>query len=657
MAEATKLDDGVQAVAEFRRETLLDHFHGVGRVILMSKANGSPRGRFGTGVGGHDHDHVAEVRLAPVVVGQGAVVHDLQQQVEDFRVRLLDFIEQQYAMWLLGDRLGQQAALVEADIARRRTDQARDGVTLHVLGHVETHQLDPHGLGQLPRRFGLADAGRPGEQERTDRLVRRLEASAGQLDRGGQRVDGCILTKHGQLEVALQVTQQLPIGGVDVFWRNPRDLRHDILDLRHVDAFHTLLYRLQALVGTRLVDHVDGLVRHVPVIDVARCQLGGCTQRLIGVLDAMVRFKAPLEPAQDANGVFYRRLGHIHFLEAARQGAVFFEDPAEFLERGRTDATDIARRQQRLEQVRRIHHATGSRTGTDDGVDFVNEQDRLRAFFQLAEQRLEALLEIATVLGPGEQCAQVKGVDDAVGQQVGHLVINNAFGQAFGNRGFTHACLTDQQRVVLAATRQDLRHALNFQLTPHQRIDPPLARQFVEVAGISVQRVARRRRLTALVILHILLTFRVIAMPRHLGNAMGDVVDDINTGNALLLEQEHSLAFLLAEDRHEHIGPCDFALAGALYVENGTLQYPLEAQGWLGLAVLVMNGDQRRGGVDKLLQVMLEFVEIGTTRTQYGGGSFVIQKCQQQVFDGHEFMTLRTGLLEGKIEGDFELAV
>src|SRR5471030_2117192 len=146
-------------------------------------------------------------------------------------------------------------------------------------------------------------------------------------------------------------------------------------------------------------------------------------------------------------------------------------------------------------------------------------------------------------------------------------------------------------------------------------------------------------------------------MPRHFGNAMGDVVDDINTGNALLLEEEYGLAFLLAEDRHEHVGPCDFALAGALYVENGTLQYPLEAQGWLGLAVLVMNGDQRRGGVDKLLQVMLEFVEIGTTRTQYGGGSFVIQKCQQQVLDGHELMTLRTGLLEGKIEGDFELAV
>jgi hypothetical protein len=76
------------------------------------------------GVGGHDDDHVAEVGLAAVVVGQRAVVHHLQQDVEDVRVRLLDLVEQQHAVRLLGDGLGQQAALVEADVARRRADQA-----------------------------------------------------------------------------------------------------------------------------------------------------------------------------------------------------------------------------------------------------------------------------------------------------------------------------------------------------------------------------------------------------------------------------------------------------------------------------------------------------------------------------------------------------
>ena len=56
--------------------------------------------------------------------------------------------------------LGQQAALVEADVARRRADQARHRVALHVLRHVEADQLDAHAVGELARDLGLADAGR-----------------------------------------------------------------------------------------------------------------------------------------------------------------------------------------------------------------------------------------------------------------------------------------------------------------------------------------------------------------------------------------------------------------------------------------------------------------------------------------------------------------
>ncbi|MNN10031.1 hypothetical protein D3C81_1229420 [compost metagenome] len=276
-----------------------------------------------------------------------------------------------------------------------------------------------------------------------------------------------------------------------MFWRNPRDFGDDVLDLRHVDTLDPLFHRLQALVGTRLVDHIDGLVGHVPVIDVARCKLGSGAQGLIAVLDVVVALEPPLEPAQDAHGVFHRWLADIDLLEAPRQSPVFFEDAAKFLEGGRTDATDITRRQQRLEQVGGVHYPTGSRTGTDDGVDLVDEQDRLRTFAQLVEQRLEALLEVTAVLGTGQQGAQVQGVDHAVGQQVRHLAVDDTLSQAFGDGGFTDTGLTDQQRVVLAPTGEDLRHALDFELATDQRIDAPLTGLFVEVAGIGIQRIAR----------------------------------------------------------------------------------------------------------------------------------------------------------------------
>ena len=122
--ERRKLDHRIQAIAKFRREEAPDRLHAVARVVRMHESNRRPAHLLCARIGRHDDDHVAEIGLAAVVVGKRAVVHDLQQQVEHIRVGLLDLIEQQHAMRMLGDRLGHEAALVKAHVARRRADQA-----------------------------------------------------------------------------------------------------------------------------------------------------------------------------------------------------------------------------------------------------------------------------------------------------------------------------------------------------------------------------------------------------------------------------------------------------------------------------------------------------------------------------------------------------
>ncbi len=115
------------------------------------------------------------------------------------------------------------------------------------------------------------------------------------------------------------------------------------------------------------------------------------------------------------------------------------------------------------------------------------------------------------------------------------------------------------------------------------------------------------------------------AMPWHFGNAVGDEIDHIDARNTLLLEQEHRLTFLLTENRHQHVGACHFSLPGALYMEYRALQYPLKAQGRLSLTFFVMLWNQRGGGIDELLKVVTQFVEVGTACAQYAGGRLVIQ--------------------------------
>ena len=152
-----------------------------------------------TEVRGH-HDHrVLEVHGAALAVGHAAVVEHLQQHVEHVRMRLLDLVEQDHAIRLATHGLGQIAALLVADVARRRADQARDRVLLHELAHVDADQVI-FGVEQERRQrlaqLGLADAGRAEEQERTVRPVRVRQTRARTADRIGHRADRLVLADH-----------------------------------------------------------------------------------------------------------------------------------------------------------------------------------------------------------------------------------------------------------------------------------------------------------------------------------------------------------------------------------------------------------------------------------------------------------------------------
>src|ERR1035438_3147288 len=66
-----------------------------------------------------------------------AVVHNLQQDVEDVGMRLFDLVEKHDRVRMTPHLFGKLPALVVADVSRRRANQARDGVLLHVFGHVD----------------------------------------------------------------------------------------------------------------------------------------------------------------------------------------------------------------------------------------------------------------------------------------------------------------------------------------------------------------------------------------------------------------------------------------------------------------------------------------------------------------------------------------
>ena len=231
----------IETVAEFWRKHLFDCF--VARIFLadiVAKTDAFLSHVTGPGIGRHNQDDIAEINCLAMMIGKAAVIHDLQQNVEQVGVRLFDFIEQQYTMRALVDCIGEQSALVEADITRRSTDQAAYAVPFHIFGHIEPLKRNTQNRCQLPRYFGFTNAGWAAEQIATNRFFGIAKTGAAKLDRTCQHSNCLVLPKHDTFQVGFKTSQGGLVIGRNLLGRNTRNSRNNRLDLassNHLAAF------------------------------------------------------------------------------------------------------------------------------------------------------------------------------------------------------------------------------------------------------------------------------------------------------------------------------------------------------------------------------------------------------------------------------------
>ena len=119
----------------------------------------------------------------------------------------------------------------------------------------------------------------------------------------------------------------------------------------------------------------------------------------------------------------------------------------------------------------------------DQRVQLVDEDDDVGAFGQLLHDRLEPFLELAPVLGAGDDQRDVERQDALVRQEVRHVAVVDLLRQAFDDGGLADARLADQHGVVLGAAAEHLLHALQLVVAADQRIERVLHRRFGQVAA------------------------------------------------------------------------------------------------------------------------------------------------------------------------------
>ena len=265
------------------------------------------------------------------------------------------------------------------------------------------------------------------------------------------------------------------------------------LDLQPGDAplqFIQLLglgIHLDAQLGGRFVDEVDGLVGQEALGDVAAGQGGGSDQRGVGDLDAVMDLVFFLQAAQDGDGLLHRRFLDQHGLEAPLQRRVLLDVFFVFVQRGGADGPQFAAGQGGLEHVGRVHRPLGG-AGPDDGVQFVDEKDDLASGIgHFLDHGLQAVFEFAAVFGPGQQAADIQRDHFFVLEHLRDVTLDDAQRQPLGDGGLAYAGLADQNRVVLGAADQHLHDSADLLVAADDRVQLPLSCQLHQVAAVALQ--------------------------------------------------------------------------------------------------------------------------------------------------------------------------
>ena len=264
------------------------------------------------------------------------------------------------------------------------------------------------------------------------------------------------------------------------------DFHLEFLTLQGVQGFrHGVHLRLHKACG--FINQVNGLVRQETVADVAVRKFHRRHKRVVVQTHAVVRVKAILDATENRNRFLFAGFVNLHGLETAFQGGILLDVLAVFLRSRCTDAMQFTTGEFRLEHVAQVHGAFGL-ARTHDGVDFIDEQQRVAVFFKGVEHGFQTFLEIATVFCTRHQGRQIERKQLLALQSVRHVAAVNTLGKAFHNGGLTHAGFTDQAGVVFRLTAQNQDDAANLFFTANHRRKLSVGSHFHKFTAVEFQR-------------------------------------------------------------------------------------------------------------------------------------------------------------------------
>jgi hypothetical protein len=146
-----------------------------------------------------------------------------------------------------------------------------------------------------------------------------------------------------------------------------------------------------------------------------------------------------------------------------------------------------------------------------------------------------------------------------------------------------------------------------------------------------------------------------LGTPGRFGNAVRDIIDGIEPGHVLFLQEINSMAFPLGEHGDQHVRAGHLFSARRLDVNRGALQHALETRSRLG--VIAMGRDKvGEFVIDVVQHLAAQTVEVDAARAQNGNRVLILGERQQEMFERGILVPALIGMGESPMQRLFKIA-
>jgi hypothetical protein len=196
-----------------------------------------------------------------------------------------------------------------------------------------------------------------------------------------------------------------------------------------------------------------------------------------------------------------------------------------------------------------------------------------------------------------DQRGQIERVDLLVLEQLRHVAVGDALGEALDDGGLADAGLADEHGVVLGAAREDLHDPLDLGLAADDRIELALGGELGQVATELVEQLGR---LLALALARGAggagagARAGALAAAARAGEHADDLVADLLRVGVEVEEDARGNALVLANEAEQDVLGADVVMAKGERLAQGELEHLLGARGERDLA----GGDLLAGAHD-----------------------------------------------------------